>query len=736
MTFSDVRITMSSEPNRKAMDLRNTTLNLELEGQNTITYGGDSSSEGIKLDNSSLFISGKSSLTMENKPGEPSGLAISGVDSSTVAITGGTITLIGQNIQMNDGTFIIGPEVKVMGNVPESAYGAGFVFENGEASVKGNPELPVDLTITEGCTLNVPEGTSLTVPKDVTLTVVGSLTVEGELTVVGSLTGDGAIRVETGGSITGDGKISGTVQHELTEEMVEIEADSYTYTGEAITPKVTITPPETIGEEYTQGEDYTVTYTNNTNAGEATITITPTKEGKLYGEAVKMYFTIAKAEPTFAEDWSVKGKTYDGEQISITTPILNGVNDETIADGVTLSYKGKEEADDAYTATAPTDAGDYMVKATFSGNNNYTAAEDVTKEFTIGKATPSYTVPADLTAIYGQRLAEVELPKADNGTWNWQDAETTLVGDAGEQKFKVTFTPIDTDNYIVVNDIEVTITVNQADISEQIKAESDTNISLDLETESLTLTAYVEGECVSNDGEWKWESKDESIATVTPIISTRAIVSQSSATVKAVGVGTTTITATYATDNYVGSVSYTLTVTEPEPEEPDPIPDPTPNYYNIQFENICEGVDASLSKSVVKEGNQVSVYVEVEEGYDAENLKVMCKRSLYGYWEEVEEGVQPGEYIIYNVYTDIYIKVEGVEKIEEEPTGMSDIEGTKVYAQNGNLYVYTSQPQEVMIITMNGTILKRERQEGLRFYPLPKGVYIICIGEERYKVRN
>ena len=65
---------------------------------------------------------------------------------------------------------------------------------------------------------------------------------------------------------------------------------------------------------------------------------------------------------------------------------------------------------------------------------------------------------------------------------------------------------------------------------------------------------------------------------------------------------------------------------------------------------------------------------------------------------------------------------------------MSDIEGTKVYTQNGNLYIYTSQPQEVMIITMSGTILKRERQEGLQSYPLLKGVYIICIGEERYKI--
>ena len=187
-------------------------------------------------------------------------------------------------------------------------------------------------------------------------------------------------------------------------------------------------------------------------------------------------------------------------------------------------------------------------------------------------------------------------------------------------------------------------------------------------------------------------------------------------------------------------MTFNLTVTEKEEEpapkpDPQPQPDPTPLYYNIQFEEVCEGVDASLSKSVVKEGNQVSVYVEVEEGYDDENLKVLFKRSLYGYWEEVEEGVQPGEYIIYNVYDDIYVKVEGVEKIEEDPTGMSDIESTKVYTQNGNLYVYTSQPQEVAIITMNGVALRRERQEGLRSYSLPKGVYIICIGEERMKVR-
>ena len=268
--------------------------------------------------------------------------------------------------------------------------------------------------------------------------------------------------------------------------------------------------------------------------------------------------------------------------------------------------------------------------------------------------------------------------------------------------------------------------------------------SIELGSEGVVLTATITGiEDVNKAENWIWTSSNDKVAEVirlTPeadALTTRSTYSpiESTARVTPVGEGTATITVTYTGTKYTATKTYDITVKAKEEEPaPDPKPDPTPLYYNIQFEDICEGVDASLSKSVVKAGSQVSVYVEVEEGYDAENLKVMFKRSLYGYWEEVEEGVQPGEYIIYNVYTDIYVKVEGVEKIEEEPTGMSDIESTKVYTQNGNLYVYTSQLKEVAIITMNGTVLRRERQEGLWSYSLPKGVYIICIGEERYKI--
>ena len=314
---------------------------------------------------------------------------------------------------------------------------------------------------------------------------------------------------------------------------------------------------------------------------------------------------------------------------------------------------------------------------------------------------------------------------------------------SGKTRIHPIFTPADTDNYKIV-EVNVTITVSQAILSDnQMTLEGDEDTIFELGDEGTILTATITGITDAENAKyWKWESSNINVATVeklTPLVTTRAANEERTSTAKVtpVGEGKATITVTYTSPNYTGTLTYSIEVKAKEEPDPDPTPqpDPDPIYYNIYLDDVCEGVEASLSRGVVKEGNQVSVYVEVEEGYDAENLKVSFKRSLYGYWEEVEEGVQPGEYIIYNVYSDIYVKVEGAEKIEE-PTGMEDIEGAKVYAQDGNLYVYTSQPQEVTIITMNGAIVKRERQEGWRSYSLPKGIYIIGIGEERMKIRN
>ncbi len=93
---------------------------------------------------------------------------------------------------------------------------------------------------------------------------------------------------------------------------------------------------------------------------------------------------------------------------------------------------------------------------------SYTASITVDEKtasvgFEIVKGTPSYTVPTGLTAKYGQTLADVELPAG----FAWND-KTVSVGDSGVNTFKASFTPTDTDNYNVVADIDVQVTVGKA----------------------------------------------------------------------------------------------------------------------------------------------------------------------------------------------------------------------------------------------------------------------------------
>lgn len=71
----------------------------------------------------------------------------------------------------------------------------------------------------------------------------------------------------------------------------------------------------------------------------------------------------------------------------------------------------------------------------------------------------------------------------------------------------------------------------------------------------------------------------------------------------------------------------------------------------------------------------------------------------------------------------------------DKPTGIEDVEQAKVYTQEGGVYVQTTQPAEVIIVSMNGSIIKQEMQIGTKRYELSRGIYVICIDNQRYKVR-
>ncbi|MBR7091691.1 MAG: Cna B-type domain-containing protein [Clostridia bacterium] len=70
---------------------------------------------------------------------------------------------------------------------------------------------------------------------------------------------------------------------------------------------------------------------------------------------------------------------------------------------------------------------------------------------------PDYSVPAEVEAVYGQTLADVALPAG----WAWDDPLTTPVGNAGDNTFSATYTPVDTTLYQTMS-ANLTISVSQA----------------------------------------------------------------------------------------------------------------------------------------------------------------------------------------------------------------------------------------------------------------------------------
>ena len=70
------------------------------------------------------------------------------------------------------------------------------------------------------------------------------------------------------------------------------------------------------------------------------------------------------------------------------------------------------------------------------------------------KGTPKYTVPTKLKAELNQNLYDIELPEG----FEWTSSNETFT-EKGNKTFKAKYTPTDTNNYKIVEDIEITIQV-------------------------------------------------------------------------------------------------------------------------------------------------------------------------------------------------------------------------------------------------------------------------------------
>ena len=166
---------------------------------------------------------------------------------------------------------------------------------------------------------------------------------------------------------------------------------SYTYDGSAKEPAVTVKMGETT---LTKDTDYTVSYSNNTDAGAAAVTVTGKGD---YTGSQTVEFTINPAPPTIVWSDTSQTLTYTGEEANITAPTVTLVNSETFSGTINYSYQSSDTTSD-FTSGLPTNVGSYTVKASIDAFDNYTAAESSEMTLTINKA--SYTDVPTVTGSY------------------------------------------------------------------------------------------------------------------------------------------------------------------------------------------------------------------------------------------------------------------------------------------------------------------------------------------------
>ena len=183
--------------------------------------------------------------------------------------------------------------------------------------VWGEPVIDYNLTVASGTTLKITDndrnnkGATLGVAKGSTLTNNGTIELYGN-------EGNSSFLVLNEGRLqtAGNGTLTvgqyGAVKLPLSQEMVTVnDTDGLSYTGEAKEPIATVKLENLWGytQGFTRNEDYTVSYSNNVNAGTATVSVTSTGTGHLLGtDTVNSNFNIAKADffINLPAEWSVK----------------------------------------------------------------------------------------------------------------------------------------------------------------------------------------------------------------------------------------------------------------------------------------------------------------------------------------------------------------------------------------------------------------------------------------------
>ena len=261
-----------------------------------------------------------------------------------------------------------------------------------------------------------------------------------------------------------DGNISWTIE----KAPLTITANSYTITYGEQAPTYEVAYDGFVNNEPTSVLTGTLAFTCSYVQGSKVDTYTITPSGLASNNYAITYVTGAlTVNPIEVSEPTVSGTyTYNGNEQQVT---LTGFNSSymTIVSGDT-----------------GINAGDYTIVITLDENYTWADGSDGNVLWTIEKAIPSYELPTDITSTIGSKLEDVDLPDG----FEWQNPETIL-NSKGEFKYLATYN-LNDNNYAIVENIEITITVYQV----LTMVINNAPVVYDGENHEIEITLYYNGE--------------------------------------------------------------------------------------------------------------------------------------------------------------------------------------------------------------------------------------------------
>ena len=168
----------------------------------------------------------------------------------------------------------------------------------------------------------------------------------------------------------------------------DMSGSSYKYQVTAITPSVTVK----IKNNIVPSEQYTVSYSNNVNAGTATVTVTATDNGYLLGNTLKN-FTIAKRPLSECSitlsttGYDMSGDSYKYQVTAITPSVTVKIGNNTVpASNYTVSYSNNINVGTATVTVTATSSGNLLNNK----SQDFTIAKRPLSECSITLSTTGY----------------------------------------------------------------------------------------------------------------------------------------------------------------------------------------------------------------------------------------------------------------------------------------------------------------------------------------------------------